>query len=128
MAKQVLVTVAIVLALAGCGGGKRASPPLSPKAFVAEADRICAQATTRRRRLARLRALHPPASAADVYSHWLTAERDAVTAAIALRDPSKKIELDPTVALVVADGKVTGYAKLLGAETCARRRSVTMPP
>jgi nitrous oxide reductase accessory protein NosL len=128
MAKQLLAAVALALALAGCGSGKRASPPLSPRAFVAEADRICAQATTRRGRLARLRALHPPASVADVYSHWLTAERDAITAAVALRDPSKKTELDPTVALVVADGKVTGYAKLLGAETCARRRSVTMPP
>jgi hypothetical protein len=128
MAKQVLVAAALVLAVATCGGGHRSTPAPSLKAFVARADRICAQATTRSGRLARLRALRPPASTADLYAHWLTAEQDAVRAAEVLRDPSKKTELDPTVALVIAEGKVTGYARRLGADACARRIRGTMPP
>ena len=96
--------------------------------FVASADAICAKATTRGGRLARLRALRAPASAVDLYAHWLTAEQDARSAAVALADPSKKTELDPAVALAIAEGKITGYARRLGAETCASRATGTMPP
>ena len=128
MARQVLVAAAVVLVLGGCGGGHRPAPAPSPRAFVAQADRVCMQATTRRGRLERLRALQPPASAAELYAHWLTAEQDAIRAASALRDPAKRTELDPAVALVIAEGKIAGYARRLGAEACTRRASGTMPP
>ena len=59
---------------------------------------------------------------------WLRAEEDALAAATSLTDPSKKTEVDPAVALAIAEGKVTGYARRMGAETCAKRTIGTMPP
>jgi hypothetical protein len=123
-----LAVAALVLFAVGCGGGKHASPPLPRSSFLAEANRICAEATTHGSRLARLRALHPPAGDADLFAHWLTAERDARAAAAALAKGGGKAKLDPGVALVIAEGKIAGYARRLGVQTCAQRTTGTMPP
>ncbi len=128
MRKRALaVGVAVVLA-AGCGEKHRAGPPLSQRSFVAAANRICAEATTHGSRVARLRALRPPASDGDLFAHWLSAEREARAAAEALAEHTQPTELDPAVALAIAEGKVAGYAGRLGAATCAKRTTGTMPP
>jgi hypothetical protein len=126
--KQLLAAAAIVLLAAGCGGAHQATPSLSRSAFVSATDRICAEATTHGSRLARLRALRPPVADADLFAHWLTAERDARTAAKALADHTTSSKLDPDVALAIAEGKIAGYASRLGARTCAKRTIGTMPP
>jgi hypothetical protein len=121
VAKQALpVAAGVCLALAACGSGMRAAPPPTKAAFVARADRICARARTRSEVVAGLSALRAPAGYEGVYSRWLKAERDARGAA--------KTPYDPQVVLAVAEGKIAGYARRLGAETCAKRAIGTMPP
>jgi hypothetical protein len=122
-----VVVAGVALLVAGCGSGHRPVPPLSQKSFAAAANRICAQATTRRGRLAGLRTLRPPSSAADLYGHWLAAERDALVATRTRATPSAKSELDPAVVLAITEGKISGYARRLGAVTCAMRTIGTMP-
>jgi hypothetical protein len=119
---------ALVLLAAGCGGRHRTAPSLSRTAFVQAANRICAEATTHGSRIARLRTLRPPMADADLFGHWLTAERDARRAAEALAGHGTAMQIDPAVALAIAEGKVAGYAGRLGATTCAKRTIGTMPP
>jgi hypothetical protein len=128
MRKLALAGAVIALFAAGCGSGHRAAQLPSKADFVAAADRICAEATTRSGRVAQLRALRAPAALVDLYGHWLTAERDALTATRARTNPSVKIDLDPEVALVIAEGKIAGYSRRLGAQTCTRRATGRMPP
>jgi hypothetical protein len=127
MRKLAVAAAALALLAAGCGGAQRTPQTLSLRAFLVAADRICADATTRGGRLARLRALHPPASAAGLYAYWLRAEEDALVAAASRGKPSKEAGLAPAVMLAIAEGKVVGYARRLGAETCAMRTIGTMP-
>jgi hypothetical protein len=120
--------VLLAALLAGCGGSTARKPPLSKRAFVAEANRICAQARTRTGRLARLHALRPPVGDEDLYAYWLKAERDALEATKSIRKKPEKPLFDPDVAATVAQGKIAGYARRLGAATCAKRAIATMPP
>ncbi len=122
MLRSALLTVGLCLALTACGGGKREAQPSTRSAFLAAANRICTQAVTRAGRLARLRALHPPAAAVDLYLRWIAAEKNALAAAEELARPSgtKPPEGDPHVALAIAEGKATGYARRLGAKSCVR--------
>jgi hypothetical protein len=128
MARRTLPLALVALALAGCSGAQPRKPQPTKAAFAAAADRICARATTRPGRLARLRALRPPAGGEDLYPHWLTAERDALEAAEMLAHPPKKADVDPRVLLAIAEGKIAGYARRLGAERCALSAMGTIPP
>jgi hypothetical protein len=128
MARFVLPALLLAALLAGCGGGTARKPPLSKRALAAEADQICAHARTRTGRLARLRALRPPVEEEDLYAHWLKAEKDALQAT---KPPHRKPEeplFDPKVGETVAEGKIAGYARRLGAATCAKRTIATIPP
>jgi hypothetical protein len=120
--------IALAVLVAGCGGGGTRKPPLSNRAFVAKADAICARAKTRTGLLARLRALRPPKSYPDLYAHWLKAERDALEAEKPPKDTSGEPLFDPDIAKIVAAGKIAGYARRMGAQTCAERAIATMPP
>jgi hypothetical protein len=114
--------------LAACGGGTARKAPLSKQAFAAKANRICAQARTRTGLLARLHALRPPIGEEDLYAQWLKAEKDALQAAKPPRKEPEKPLFDPRVAETVAEGKIAGYARRLGALTCAKRTIATIPP
>ena len=119
-----LVLPLLVLALvAGCGGGTTRKPALSRSAFIAQANRICARATTRTGLLARL-----PETDKELYARWLKAERDGLEAEKPLKVEPKKPLFDPGVARTVAAGEIAGYARRLGATTCAKRVIGTMPP
>jgi len=119
----------LVLALvAGCGGGTTRKPPLSRSAFIAQANRICAQSKTRTGLLARLHALRPPDADKELYARWLKAERDALEAEKPPKVEPKEPLFDPGMARIVAAGKSAGYARRLGAATCAKRAIGTMPP
>jgi hypothetical protein len=119
-----------VLVLAGCGhtagGGSR--PVLSRGEFVTQANRVCGDAPTRAARVAGLSRIRPPAAGKDLYDHWLAAERDALAAAKELENPTKKPEGDPLVPLTIAEGKITGYARRLGAHACEEPQAGTIPP
>jgi hypothetical protein len=128
MARLAFPFVLLAALLAGCGGGTTRKPSLSKRAFVAEANRICAQARTRTGRLARLHALRPPAGDEDLYAYWLKAEKDALEATKPTRKEPEKPLFDPDVGETVAEGKIAGYARRLGAATCANRTIATMPP
>jgi hypothetical protein len=124
----VVALLALAVLVAGCGGGGTRKPPLSKQAFVAKADAICARAKTRTGLLARLRALRPPRTDADLYARWLKAERDALEAEKPQKDTPGGPLFDPDVAKIVAAGKIAGYARRMGARTCAERAIATMPP
>ena len=126
MGKHALVAVGLCFGLAGCGSGPHEAPP-TRSAFVADANRICATAKTRAERVAGLRALRAPTGGEALYARWLQAEEDAIASAKLLADGST-LEGDPLVLLAIAEGKVTGYARRMGAETCAKRTIGTMPP
>jgi hypothetical protein len=128
MARSAAALLVLAVLLAGCGGGGTRKPPLSQQAFVAKADGICARAKTRTGLLARLRALRPPRAYEDLYAHWLKAQKDAIEAEKPLRHEPNKPLFDPDVAKIVAAGKIAGYARRLGARTCAKRATGTMPP
>jgi hypothetical protein len=117
-----------VLALTGCGGHHARRPPPTRAAFDARADRVCTNATTHAVRIAGLRALRPPKGGEDLFGRWVDAERDARQAAKDILQPPAKIKLDPTVALAIAQGKIAGYARRLGALDCARTATGTLPP
>ena len=122
MLKHGFGIAALCLALAACGNGKQQTAPPSAAAFVAAATRICVDAPVGSARLARLRALRPPAGGEDLYRRWLEAEKDALAAADALTSSPDESKGDPSVALAIAEGKIAGYARRLGAAAC-----VTMP-
>ena len=114
----------MLVLVAGCGGGTTRKPPLSRSAFIAQANR----ATTRTGLLARLHALRPPEAGKELYARWLKAERDALEAEKPLKVEPKEPLFDPGVGRTVAAGKIAGYARRLGATTCAKRAIGTMPP
>ncbi len=116
----------IPLALAGCGNGHGRSVPLTARALAQAADSVCRHATTRSDLIARLHALRPPQAEQDLYSRWLSAERDAL--ALARARAHAKRALDPRVILAIDEGKIAGYARRLGADECARRAAGTLPP
>lgn len=127
MARHILALLLLAALLAGCGDGTARKPPLSKRAFAAKANAICAKARTRTGLLARLHALRPPLGDEDLYAQLLKAERDALEAA---KPPRKKPEtplFDPGVAQTVAEGKIAGYARRLGAVTCAKRTTAPLP-
>jgi len=128
MARLALPLLVVALVLAGCGGSKRPKPRLSAKEFVGQADAICAHARTRSGLLARLHTLRPPMAYDDLYAHWLKAEKDALDAAKPPKKPPVEPLFDPRVPLTIAEGKIAGYARRLGAEECAKRAGGTMPP
>jgi hypothetical protein len=107
-----------VLVLAGCGGraesGQR--PAVSPAQFAARANTICREQSSPAERIAALRRLRPPAAVKDLYAHWLTAERDALRVA---EGGDMREGDDPLVPRAIAEGKITGYARRLGANACA---------
>ncbi len=126
MCKPALVVAGLCLALAACGGGKRAAQPPTRSEFAAAANRICTQATTRTGRVARLRALNPPEADKNLYLHWMAAEKRILAALEDLARPADETETepqgDPLIPLTIAEGKAAGYARRLEAGAC-----VTMP-
>lgn len=76
-----------------------------------------------------LRKLRPPLALKETYAQWLRAEADAVAAARAIAGESKWAaeNVDPQVALAIAQGKAAGYARRLGAEACSSRPAGRMP-
>jgi hypothetical protein len=119
-----------VLVLAGCGqtAGSGSGSVVSRGEFITEANRVCRGDSTRAARVAALRRIRPPAAAKDLYDHWLAAERDALVAAKELETPAGEVEGDPLVPLVIAEGKIAGYARRLGAYECSKPQAGTMPP
>lgn len=118
MVKLRLGVVALCLVLAACGTtGQRKRAP-TKAAFAASANRICAEAASRKVRVTGLRALRPPQGGEDLYLHWLRAEEDALAAAEAVASPPDEAEGDPLVRLAIAEGKAAGYARRLGALVC----------
>jgi hypothetical protein len=116
--------------LAGCGGGRTIHRQHfdSTAAFAAAANDVCARSKTRGTRLAGLHRLVPPARDRDLFDHWLRAEQAALKASRAIaRPPAKAPLVDPDVALAVAQGKIAGYSRRLGARMCAGAPGVTMP-
>lgn len=127
--------VLVVAALAGCGGneGGRSSRPLSHAELVERANAGCMEARGRAdaaaARLAALRRLHPPLADQDTFAHLLAAARKEVDARSTLAVAETPDErADATVSLAVAAGKLTGYARRLGAEECAERAAGTLRP
>jgi hypothetical protein len=118
VARHAPALVALVLVLAGCGGGHKPKPHLSVQAFRADASRICAETKTHAARLARLRKLRPPVQDEDLYARWLKAERDAVQAVKPPRRAQTQPLFDDRIPLVVAEGKIAGYARRLGVTEC----------
>jgi hypothetical protein len=123
------VALAVVV-LAGCGhtAGSGSRPALSHSELVAQANNVCRDASTRTARVAGLRRLRPPATAKDLYDHWLQAEREALAAAKELEQPTEKPKGDPLVPLTIAEGKIAGYAGRLGAHACEEPQAGTIPP
>jgi outer membrane murein-binding lipoprotein Lpp len=119
-----------VLLLAGCGhtAGGGSKPALSHSEFVAQANQVCRDASTRTARIAGLSHIRPPAAAKDLYDHWLNAEREALAAAKELDHPTEKAKGDPLVPLTIAEGKIDGYARRLGADACEEPQAGTIPP
>ena len=91
---------------------------LTAKAFRVQADAVCAETQTHQGRLAGLRKLRPPLPDADLFARWLTAEREAIDAAKPPKQPAVHPRLDPYVGVTIAEGKISGYARRLGATGC----------
>jgi hypothetical protein len=131
MTWKLLLAAMCVLALAACGGSAhvRNGPPPTKVAFAAAADRVCRTAKTHRGRLAGLRKLagQVPVDEQDLYRHWLGAERLAIDAGDVLAGRKKPGTVDALVVLAIAQGKIAGYARRLGAVMCVTARGVTMP-
>jgi hypothetical protein len=116
--------------VAGCGGGRSIHRQhfASTATFAAAANDVCARSKTRGTRLAGLHRLVPPAPDRDLFDHWLRAEQAALKASKAIAHPPAKVPLiDPQVELAVAQGKIAGYSRRLGARMCADAPEVTMP-
>jgi hypothetical protein len=128
---KILLAAALATLLAGCGGSAhvRRGPPPTSAGFAAAADEVCRTANTHRGRLAGLRPLAPrvPLAELDLYRHWLSSERLAVAANDVLAGRKKGGRMDPLVELAIAQGKIAGYARRLGADVCAVTPRVTMP-
>jgi hypothetical protein len=128
---KLLLVAAFAVALAGCGGSAhvRRGPAPTKADFAAVADHVCRTTRTHRGRLAGLRKLaaRVPLDELDLYRRWLGAERLAVDADDVLSGRKKKGIEDPLVELAVAQGKIAGYSRRLGARMCAGAPGVTMP-
>jgi hypothetical protein len=92
-------------------------PRVTREHFRAQASRVCAQAASHAARLEGLRKLRPPLGDEDVYARWLKAERDAIEAAEPPREVPHPL-FDARIALTIAEGKISGYARRLGARAC----------
>jgi hypothetical protein len=79
---------------------------------------VCSHARSHAGRLAGLRKLHPPAADEDLYIHWLKAERDAIAAAKPPKHKPAEPLFDARIPLTIAEGKIAGYARHLGATRC----------
>jgi hypothetical protein len=125
-----LAVALAVLVLAGCGqtAGGGSGSMLSHRELIVEANRVCRGASTRAARVAALVRIRPPAAAKDLYDHWLAAEREALAAAKKLEDPAGGSDADPLVPLTIAEGKIAGYARRLGANECSEPQAGTIPP
>jgi hypothetical protein len=131
MGKRPAFLAVAVLVLAGCGGNTSSgpAPAASRDEFAAQANRICRVTATQAERVAALRRLRPPAVDKELYAHWLTAERDALSAAKALANLSRASDGDdPLLLLTIAEGKIAGYSLRFGAQACARLRVGRMLP
>jgi hypothetical protein len=127
---KLLIVAAIAVAVAGCGdsGHVRRGAPPTRAAFAAAADHVCRTTKTHRARLAGLRGLAPkvPLDEVDLYRRWLSAERLAIDAGDVLAGRKKAGVEDPLVELAVAQGKIAGYSRRLGAKMCRGAPGVTM--
>jgi hypothetical protein len=101
---------------------------MSAGELAAQANRICRTAATQAERVEGLRRLRPSAAEKEPYARWLAAEREALTAAKAVTKPSGAAKGDPLIGLTIAEGKVSGYARRLGAGACIRLQAGRMPP
>ena len=131
VSRKLVLAAALAALLAGCGGAGhvRRGPPPTKTAFAAAADRVCRAAKTHSDRIAGLRRLaaRVPAGELDLYRHWLSAERLAVGAGDVLAGRKKRGKIDPLVELAIAEGKIAGYARRLGAKMCAAAPGVRIP-
>jgi hypothetical protein len=116
--RHLLPLIALVLVVAACGGGHKAKARLTARAFRAQAEAVCAETKTHAGRLAGLRKLRPPLVDEDLYARWLKAERDAIEALKPPKHPPADPAFDPHIAVTVAEGKTSGYARRLGATAC----------
>jgi hypothetical protein len=114
----VLGLVALALAVAACGSTHGAKRPLSREAFRTQANQICERAKTHAGRLAGLLKLRPPVADQDLYARLLGAERAAIEAAKPPRQTSTQPLYDRRLPLTIAEGKIAGYARRLGATAC----------
>jgi hypothetical protein len=128
MPRRLLASALVPLVLAACGGGHERRPVPTKAAFAADADAICTKSTTRTGRLARLRALRPPRGTDDLYPRWLKAEADALEAVTPSDRPPEPDTPPRSTLLAIAQGKIAGYARRLGAQACARGAMGTLPP
>jgi hypothetical protein len=128
---KLLLAAALVVTLAACGGSAhvRRGPPPTKARFASAADTACRTAKTHRGRIAALRKLaaRVPSDEQDLYRHLLGAERLAVAAGDVLAGRRKQRKQDPLDELAIAQGKIAGYARRLGAIACAAAPGVTMP-
>jgi hypothetical protein len=127
--RYLLIVVVLAVLAAGCGHGSGAQRKhyASADAFAAAADGVCSASRTRGTRLARLHGLVPPPAERDLFARWLNAEQDAFAAAKAIAKPTGDEKPDPQVQLAIAEGKIAGYARRLGAVACTAAPPVTMP-
>jgi hypothetical protein len=138
IAIRVGATVAAVAVLAGCGssagGGRR---PVTHSELVARANSVCKQARVNADpvmyRAVGLRRLRAPLADKDVYAHLVGAAQDALAADRALAKAKKAGDAGETplklvVPVVVAEGKIAGYARRLGADECIAPAKGTLPP
>ncbi len=130
MFRVLLAACCTAVLIAGCGGGRTTHRQhfATAAAFAAAADGVCIRSKTRGTRLAGLHGLVPPSPDRDLFDHWLRAEQSALKASKAIAHPPAKAPIvDPQVQLAVAQGKIAGYSRRLGARMCAGAPGVTMP-
>jgi hypothetical protein len=131
MGKRSGAVALAVAVLAGCGGksGRGPSAVASRTELAAQANRICQTAARQRDRVDALRRLRPSPADKELFVRWLRAEREALDAAKSLAKPSSEApDVDPLLVLTIAEGKIAGYARRLGAEACSRVGAGRMPP
>jgi hypothetical protein len=128
--RQLTIVVVVAALLAGCGGGAKVERQryATAAAFAVAANGVCRVSRTRGTRLARLHRLVPPVSERSLFDRWLKAEQSALDADREIAQPSGDRERDPRVQLAIAEGKVAGYARRLGADACAASPGVTIRP
>ena len=128
MLRTLPVALVLVALVAACGGSRaHKGLPETTAGFAAAANQVCRQARTHGARIAGLRKLRPPLAEQDLYFHLLNAEHLAADAVKRLQHPSNEADVDPLVQLAIADGKIAGYARRLGADACVTAPAVTMP-